>query len=149
MTATLPSPWPGLVQAAKEASRRAYAPYSGLSVGAAVLAEGGEIYCGCNVENASFGLTICAERNAVFQAVAAGERKITHVAIYVSGDRPATPCGACRQVLLELAPDASVLCACDGEKTLLLRVADLLPEAFGAANVKVALVTRSVPPADA
>ena len=135
MTAPKVADWPRLLAAAKDAGRRAYAPYSGLSVGAAVLADSGKVYFGCNVENASYGLTICAERNAVFQAVAAGERRITRVAIYVPGDRPATPCGACRQVLLELAPGALVLCGCDGEDTTSLRVSDLLPEAFGSKNV--------------
>jgi cytidine deaminase len=138
MTAPTEAGWVMLLGAARDASRRAYAPYSGLAVGAAVLVDSGKIYAGCNVENASYGLTICAERNALFQAVAAGERKLTRVAVFVPGDRPATPCGACRQVLLELAPDASVRCGCEGDDTLTLRVSDLLPEPFAARNVRSA-----------
>lgn len=91
-----------LVKAAQEVRKRAYAPYSGLTVGAAVETSSGAIYTGCNVENASYGLTICAERVAIFKAVCAGEREIT--ALAVVSEPGATPCGACRQVLAEFAP---------------------------------------------
>ena len=95
-----------LVAAARAVRRNAHAPYSRFLVGAAVADERGRIHVGCNVENASYGLTVCAERNAVAAAVAAGARRITMAAV-VSGSRPpASPCGACRQVLAELA-DAS------------------------------------------
>lgn len=96
-----------LADLARKASENAYAPYSGFKVGAAILGEGGGIYTGCNVENASFGLTICAERNACTTMVANGELRIAAVAIYggkTAGD--AAPCGACRQVLLEFADQA-------------------------------------------
>jgi len=88
-----------LVEAAQRAREQAYAPYSDFAVGAAVQAGSGSVYTGCNVENASYGLTICAERVATFKAIAAGEREITAVAVV--SQPGATPCGACRQVLVE------------------------------------------------
>lgn len=115
---------------AEAASMRAYAPYSGLAVGAAVLTEGGEIFTGCNVENASFSLTMCAERSAVFQAVAAGHRKITAVVIATSSERPIPPCGACRQVLIEFGPDADVFSFAVHGDPLHFTVSSLLPNAF-------------------
>jgi cytidine deaminase len=96
-----------LVEAAQVARRRAYAPYSGFTVGAAVLTSSGAIYTGCNVENASYGLTMCAERVAIHNAVAAGEREV--MAVAVASEPGATPCGACRQVLAEFAPQPEVL----------------------------------------
>ncbi len=119
-----------LAAAAKAASESAYSPYSNFSVGAAILTRDGEIFLGCNVENASFGLTICAERNAVFQAVARGQREIDAVAIYTSTPTPTAPCGACRQVLYEFGPDAQVYCTCDGKDVIHSTVSDLLPGAF-------------------
>src|SRR6516165_2630907 len=90
-----------LLAAAREAALRAYCPYSRFPVGAAVLTDRGEIYSGCNVENASYGLTVCAERNAVFQAVArgSGPLRIQALLVYRPTEKPSTPCGACRQVL--------------------------------------------------
>jgi cytidine deaminase len=121
-----------LVKASREAAKQAYAPYSRFHVGSAVLTEDGRVFTGCNIENASYGLSICAERNAVFSAVSAGERKIRAVAIFVSGDEAAFPCGACRQVLAEFAPqDESVkiyLVSDKGVETHTL--AELLPHAF-------------------
>src|SRR3954470_15696361 len=96
-----------LVQAAIGVRQRAYARYSQFLVGAAVLAADGKIYSGCNVENSSYGLTICAERAAVFSAVAAGQRQFQMLAIATAGG--GTPCGACRQVLAEFAPDLAIL----------------------------------------
>ncbi len=117
--------------AACAASERAYAPYSEFHVGAAVLTESGEIFTGCNVENASYGLTICAERNAVFQAVAQGQRHLLACAIYVKGLRVAMPCGACRQVLREFGAEMEVLCFSDAAEPVRRTLGDLLPESFG------------------
>ena len=98
------------------AAAHAYCPYSHFRVGAAVLTDRGEIFAGCNVENASYGLTICAERNAVFQAVAQadGPLVIRAVVVYTPTAEPTAPCGACRQVINEFGPDAEVLSICDG-----------------------------------
>jgi len=99
-----------LLKQARAAMKRAYAPYSNFHVGAAVLLDNGGIFTGCNVENASYGLTSCAERNAIFAAVAATVRKPKIVAVAVVNQRgvPCSPCGACRQVIAEFGPDAVV-----------------------------------------
>jgi cytidine deaminase len=118
-----------LVAAARLTRARAYAPYSRYTVGAAVLDERGRVHAGCNVENASYGLTICAERNAVGAAVAAGARRLQGIAV-VTRDGGA-PCGACRQVLLELAaPGAPVVIVGPRTKEERLTVEALLPRAF-------------------
>jgi cytidine deaminase len=121
--------WDGLVAAARAASANAWCPYRGFAVGAAVRAADGRVFAGCNVENASYGLTICAERNAVFQAVAAGARELLAVALYTPTAQPATPCGACRQVMAEFGV-RDVLCVGqdgEGERHAL---GALLPHAF-------------------
>jgi len=124
-----------LAERARDASRRAYMPYSRFAVGAAVESATGRQFSGCNVENASFGLTICAERNAVFQMVAAGERELVRVVIYTPTPEPTSPCGACRQVLFEFGPDAEVVSVCDGEGELRTTVRELLPRGFGPADL--------------
>jgi cytidine deaminase len=126
-----------LTEIAREASEHAYCPYSNFRVGAAIQAKDGSIFSGCNVENASYGLAICAERNAIFQAVAKSKEKVIveMVVIYTPTDRPTTPCGACRQVINEFNPEAEILCICDGEETLRVKLNDLLPYAFGPENL--------------
>jgi cytidine deaminase len=120
-----------LVGAARAVRRRAYAPYSRFAVGAAVWDEAGRIHVGCNVENASYGLTVCAERNAVAAAVAAGAAAIGAVAIVTRLRPAAPPCGACRQVLAELGGDDTVvLLASPTGDARELRLGDLLPQAF-------------------
>ena len=121
-----------LLRAARAVRRRAHAPYSGFRVGAAILDDDGRIHVGCNVENASYGLTVCAERNAVAAAVAAGARKIRAVAVVTAATPPATPCGACRQVLAELGrPETAVyLVGPTGARVATHDLGALLPEAF-------------------
>jgi cytidine deaminase len=126
-----------LVAAAKRASRRAYCPYSGFRVGAAVLGQSGAIAAGCNVENASYGLTICAERSAVAQLISTrGERDIRMVVIYTPTATPTGPCGGCRQVLNEFGPNMRVLCVCDGPERIDATLNTLLPTAFGPRNLE-------------
>jgi len=122
-----------LVTAACDQRARSYSPYSRFRVGAALLGKSGTVYLGTNVENASFGLSICAERSAVVQAVSAGEREFVAIAVCADGPTPTAPCGACRQVLLEFGPELPVILAGDAglEGDLLeLTVAELLPHAF-------------------
>jgi cytidine deaminase len=97
--------WRALVEAAARARNRAYAPYSGYLVGAAVLAPDGAIFAGCNVENASYGLALCAERSAIAHLVAAGHTRVAAVAVVTAGPEPGRPCGLCRQTLSEFAGD--------------------------------------------
>ena len=124
-----------LEELAKTVSKRAYCPYSKFSVGAVVVTDTGEEFAGCNVENASYGLTICAERNAVFQMIANEKRKITLVIIYTPTPQPAAPCGACRQVINEFGPEARVISICDGAERIDTSLAQLLPQAFGPKNL--------------
>jgi cytidine deaminase len=120
-----------LEKAARSVAARAYAPYSHFPVGAAVLGGSGRVYPGCNVENASYGLCNCAERTAIFSAVAAGEKTIRAVAVYTPTPLPTAPCGACRQVINEFGPDALVISVCDTKNRIDTRMSALLPAAFG------------------
>jgi cytidine deaminase len=126
-----------LLVAAQEAAAHAYCPYSKFPVGAAILTDTGEIFAGCNVENASYGLTICAERSTVFQAISrsTGPLRIRAVLVYTPTGTPTAPCGACRQVLNEFGPDAEVFSICDGPDTITTTLKRLLPQAFGPHNL--------------
>lgn len=118
-----------LIAAARRARRNAYVPYSKFRVGAALLTRSGKVFAGCNVENASYGLTICAERNAVFQAVAAVHRTFAVIAIVARAKCKVRPCGACLQVLAEFAPGIRIVIS-NGRKTEELALSDLLPQRF-------------------
>lgn len=122
--------WAALKAAALEVQARAYVPYSEYKVGAALLTAGGEVVCGCNVENATFGATCCAERTAVFSAVAQGHRAFRAIAVVTNGDAPGTPCGICRQVLAEFGNDIEVLCFTPEGAEALYMLSELLPHAF-------------------
>ena len=116
-----------LIDSAKKAMEFAYAPYSGFRVGAALLTASGEIFTGCNVENASFGATTCAERTAVFKAVSVGEKNFKAIAIVSSGDGPTAPCGICRQVLSEFADDMVIYFCGTDNRVVTTSLSSLLP----------------------
>ncbi len=124
-----------LIELAKQAAGQAWCPYSRFRVGAAIETADGSVFSGCNVENASSGLTICAERNAAFQAVAAGHTKIRRVVVFTPTPTPTAPCGACRQVLSEFSDGAEVLCVCQGPGRISTSMAELLPMQFGPGNL--------------
>ncbi|MBN2190287.1 MAG: cytidine deaminase [Candidatus Aureabacteria bacterium] len=116
------------IKEAKKISRSAYAPYSGVKVGAILISEDGKAFEGCNIENASFGLTVCAERVALFKAVSEGKRKFSKIIIASEG-QDVSPCGACRQVLSEFSPEMTVVWQKNG-KTVSRTLRELLPERF-------------------
>ncbi|MBL8438358.1 MAG: cytidine deaminase [Zoogloeaceae bacterium] len=118
-----------LVEAAIEARKHAYAPYSNFPVGAAIRSANGRIYAGCNVENASFGLTMCAERIALFAALAGGERSFTNLAL-VGDAQEISPCGACRQVLAEFSPDLEIIMSNVAGSAVRAALSELLPAPF-------------------
>lgn len=119
-----------LAKAALECRERAYAPYSGFKVGAALLSDSGRVYTGCNVENASYGITLCAERNAIAAAVAGGDAKITAIAIVADTPTPCSPCGACRQFMVEFNPDMLVILLNLKGQSRKFTARELLPEYF-------------------
>lgn len=123
-----------LINAALQARVMAYVPYSHFPVGAAVLGESGRIYNGCNVENASYGLTNCAERTAIFSAVAAGEQSLTALAVVADTQQPTAPCGACRQVIAEFHIDTIIMSNLKGD-TLTVTLQELLPYAFKESDI--------------
>ena len=132
VSAAPPINWPALKAAALSAQGRAYVRYSDYPVGAALLTPDGTIIGGCNVENATFGATCCAERTAVFSAVAAGHRAFRAIAVVTKGPEAGTPCGICRQVLAEFSADGAleVLCFTPDGAEARYTLAELLPHAF-------------------
>ena len=137
MKSPTPAQMNKLKAAAKTAAGRAYAPYSKFTVGAAILTSSGKIYSGCNVENASYGLTNCAERTAIFSAVAAGGKKLklSCVVVYTPTKTATAPCGACRQVIYEFGPKTRVISICKGREQVDVTIDALLPGAFGPADL--------------
>jgi cytidine deaminase len=119
-----------LIEYAIKAQQNAYAPYSKFKVGAALLGSDGHVYTGANIENRSYGLTICAERCAVSTAVASGCKEFAKLAVYTSCSPPATPCGACRQVLYEFASDLQIICANDKNEINRFTLSKLFPDGF-------------------
>ena len=124
-----------LERLAHDASQVAYAPYSKFAVGAAVLTTSGKHYSGCNVENASYGLTNCAERTAIFSAIASGDTELVALVVYTPTLTPAPPCGSCRQVINEFGPECVVICMCDSDERIMTTALNLLPGAFGPKNL--------------
>lgn len=119
-----------LVKKARAARNKAYAPYSGFKVGCALECASGRVFTGCNVENASYGATCCAERTALFKAISEGARNIRRIAVVADTPEPCHPCGICRQVISELAPRAEVIMANLTGKIEVKPISELLPEAF-------------------
>jgi cytidine deaminase len=118
-----------LLSKARAAQKKAYAPYSHYQVGVAVLTQSGQIFSGCNIENASYGLTVCAERVALFNAISQGHRKFRALAIVANKSMP-YPCGACLQVMAEFAPDLTLIISDNKSKTINIKLKELLPKAF-------------------
>ncbi len=134
-----------LIELAADVRRRAYTPYSGFPVGAALLGRSGRVYTGCNVENSSYPAGICAERAAVAKAVSEGERDFEAIAIVADSAKPCAPCGICRQVLAEFNPGMLVVMANVRGDARTVRASELLPDAFGATH----LMPASDPASDA
>jgi cytidine deaminase len=125
-----------LIRVASLARQRAHAPYSNYKVGAAIRTKRNKVHSGANVENASYGLTICAERTAAFAAVNAGDTAFDAIAIVIDDDRLPTPCGACRQVLVEFSPEMRVILATTGGMRKVTTLGELLPEPFLPENLR-------------
>jgi cytidine deaminase len=122
--------WQILIEEARRAQKLAYAPYSHFQVGAALLASSGKIYTGCNIENASYPLSICAERVAIFKAVSEGETQFLALAVVADSQSLSAPCGACRQVIMEFAPELPVALSNLEGKRIIVKASDLLPMPF-------------------
>ena len=119
-----------LFKEAEKARKKAYTPYSKFKVGAAVLTTDGKIFTGCNIENASFGLTVCAERVAILKAISEGSYKFEAMAIVGDTERPCSPCGACRQVISEFGEDIKIAMSNLKGDVKIKKISELLPEAF-------------------
>jgi cytidine deaminase len=122
--------WEKLISAAKAVRENAYARFSNFKVGAAILGSDGRIFTGCNVENSSYGLTICAERAALFKAVSEGAKDIVALALFTDSIPPARPCGACRQVLFEFNPELEIVSANMNGNVDKFKLSDIFPEGF-------------------
>ena len=125
-----------LINRAKEARLKAYAPYSKFQVGSAVLTENDSIFTGCNIENVSLGLSICAERVAIFKAISSGCKSIKAIAIICDTEEPCSPCGACRQVMVEFSPDMKVIMVNLENKFKIVKARELLPDFFQGSALK-------------
>lgn len=119
-----------LIQIAREAQRNAYSPYSNFKVGAALITREGEVFSGANVENASYGLTVCAERVAIFKAISKGEREFTALIVVGSGEGFIYPCGACLQVIAEFSPDIKIIVTNEKDEYQEHALGELLPQIF-------------------
>ncbi|HLA48331.1 MAG: cytidine deaminase [Nitrospinae bacterium RIFCSPLOWO2_02_39_17] len=119
-----------LLAEAKIVRKKAYAPYSNFKVGAAVLTIDGKIFTGCNVENSSYGLSICAERSAISNAISSGYKKFTKIAVVTDSEPPASPCGACRQVIFEFGDDIEVIMANLKGDIKVMKISELLKDGF-------------------
>ncbi len=134
MTETKASPqWDHLLQRAIEAREKSYSPYSHYKVGAALLTTGGKVYTGCNIENAAYSPSVCAERTAIFKAVSDGEREFATIAVVTSDG--GAPCGICRQVIREFAPNLTIIVGNVQGNYQVFTLADLLPHSFGPENL--------------
>ena len=120
-----------LVKEAEKVRKKAYTPYSKFKVGAAVLSADGKIFTGCNIENASFGMSVCAERVAIFKAISEGSTEFEAIAVIGDTDKPCSPCGACRQVISEFGEDIPLIMANLKGDVKIKKIRELLPEAFG------------------
>lgn len=124
-----------LVKMAKDAMKYSYSPYSGFKVGAALIADNGQIYTGCNIENASYGATNCAERTAIFKAVSEGVLKISKIAIASSSGKETPPCGICRQVMSEFMDGDGKVLLSSNDDVISYRLSELLPDCFESDNM--------------
>lgn len=129
------SEYDGLIAAAKQARENAHAKFSNFKVGAALRAASGKIFGGCNVENATYGLTVCAERVAIFKAISEGERQFDAIAVVTDTDALTPPCGACRQLIWEFCGDVPVAMANLKGKVEVLRMRELFPKPFDSSNL--------------